>query len=157
LLFSTGGFNSEVQRRCDLLADGYSHAARLADQWPAKAFVVVDQREDHEPYAEFLQSPRDRATLQDRGQGFAGRNNPCFLPGKYRLPDYGTGNAPYRRIRLGEFALEVIGVHHPLVNVLVRGEGTGPAEQLATSMILPWLTWAMMAMLRIGRSDMGKA
>jgi hypothetical protein len=111
----------------------------------------------YEPYAEFLQLPRDRGTLQDRSQSFAGRNNPCFLPGKYRLPDYGTGNDPYRRIRLGEFALEVIGVHHPLVHVLVRGEGTGLAEQLATSMILPWSTWTMMAMLRIGRSDMGKA
>jgi len=41
--------------------------------------------------------------------------------------------------------------------VLVRGEGTGLAEQLATSMILPWSKWAMMAMLRIGRSEMGKA
>jgi hypothetical protein len=69
------------RERRDLLADGYSHAARLADQWPAKPFVVVDQREDHEPYAEFLQLPRDRGTLQDRSQSFAGRNNPCFLPG----------------------------------------------------------------------------
>jgi len=139
------------RERRDLLADGYSHAARLADQWPAKPFVVVRTlRRVSAIAARQRDSPRPQPK-------FRGKEQPLLPAGEYRLPDYGTGNDPYRRIRLGEFALEVIGVHHPLVHVLVRGEGTGLAEQLATSMILPWSTWTMMAMLRIGRSDMGKA
>jgi hypothetical protein len=45
-------------------------------------------------------------------------------------------------------AFEVVGIHHALGHLLVLAEGVRLAQQKSTRVVLPWSTWAMMAMFR---------
>ena len=45
-------------------------------------------------------------------------------------------------------------VHDPFCHLLVFTEGAGLAQELVDEVVLPWSTWAMIAMLRMAR-DMG--
>jgi hypothetical protein len=50
-------------------------------------------------------------------------------------------------------ALEVVGVHHALGDDLVVAEGARLAEHVSTRVVLPWSTWATIAMLRSALED----
>jgi hypothetical protein len=58
----------------------------------------------------------------------------------------------FDRAVLGEdgdpaLALDVVAVHHPLGQMLELGESPGLHEELSTSVVLPWSTCAMIAMV----------
>ncbi len=62
--------------------------------------------------------------------------------------------APADRDVLGQdrdaaLALLVVAVEHALLDLLVLAEDVGVWSMRSTSVVLPWSTWAMMAMLRM--------
>jgi hypothetical protein len=59
-----------------------------------------------------------------------------------------TDRAVLREDRDPALALDVVGVHHPLADVLVLANVPACTSSLSTSVVFPWSTWAMIAMLR---------
>ena len=70
-----------------------------------------------------------------------------------RVDDIDPHVLPHHRGRLGEngdaaLAFEVVRVHDPLGDALVVAERARLLQRRSTRVVLPWSTWAMMAMLR---------
>ena len=70
-----------------------------------------------------------------------------------RVDDVDAGALPEDRGHLGEngdaaLALEIVGIHRALGHPLVLAEEPDCCSRRSTRVVLPWSTWAMMAILR---------